>query len=53
MALAVVLVLAYAITAASLVGREAGGLHWLPLAFVLGIVAAAVNAWVLLVEVLR
>jgi len=30
-----------------------GGLYWLPAAFVLAITVAAVNAWVLLVEVLR
>jgi hypothetical protein len=30
-----------------------GGLYWLPAAFILAIVIAAVNAWVLLVEVLR
>jgi hypothetical protein len=30
-----------------------GGLYWLPAAFVLAIAIAAVNAWVLLVEVLR
>ena len=30
-----------------------GGLYWLPAAFVLAIVIAAVNAWVMLVEVLR
>ena len=30
-----------------------GGLYWLPAAFVLAIVIAAVNAWVLLAEVLR
>lgn len=30
-----------------------GGLYWLPAAFVLAIVIAAVNAWVLLVQVLR
>jgi len=30
-----------------------GGLYWLPAAFVLAIIIAAVNAWVLLVEVLR
>ena len=30
-----------------------GGLYWLPVAFVLAIVIAAINAWVLLVEVLR
>jgi modulator of FtsH protease len=30
-----------------------GGLYWLPAAFILAIVIAAVNAWMLLVEVLR
>ena len=30
-----------------------GGLFWLPAAFVLAIIVAAVNAWILLVEVLR
>jgi hypothetical protein len=30
-----------------------GGLYWLPAAFTLAILMAAVNAWVLLVEVLR
>jgi modulator of FtsH protease len=30
-----------------------GGLYWLPASFVLAIAVAAVNAWVLLVEVLR
>ena len=30
-----------------------GGLYWLPAAFVLAIAIAAINAWVLLVEVLR
>jgi hypothetical protein len=30
-----------------------GGLFWLPVAFVLAIFVAAVNAWVLLVEILR
>jgi hypothetical protein len=30
-----------------------GGLYWLPAAFVLAIIIAAINAWVLLVEVLR
>jgi hypothetical protein len=30
-----------------------GGLYWLPAAFVLAIIIAAVNAWVLLVQVLR
>jgi hypothetical protein len=30
-----------------------GGLDWLPAAFVLAILVAAINAWVLLVEILR
>ena len=30
-----------------------GGLYWLPAAFVLAIIIAAINAWALLVEVLR
>lgn len=30
-----------------------GGLYWIPAAFVLAVTVAAVNAWVLLVEVLR
>jgi hypothetical protein len=30
-----------------------GGLDWLPVAFVLAIAVAAINAWVLLVEILR
>jgi hypothetical protein len=30
-----------------------GGLDWLPVAFVLAVVVAATNAWVLLVEILR
>ncbi len=30
-----------------------GGLYWLPAAFVLAIVIAAINAWALLMEVLR
>jgi hypothetical protein len=30
-----------------------GGLFWLPVAFIVAVFVAAVNAWVLLVEVLR
>jgi hypothetical protein len=30
-----------------------GGLFWLPIAFVIAILVASVNSWVLLVEVLR
>jgi hypothetical protein len=41
------------VAAVTLVVGHGGGLFWLPLAFVLAIVVAAVNAWVLLVEVLR
>ncbi|MEU6216718.1 hypothetical protein ABZ845_04225 [Streptomyces sp. NPDC047022] len=37
----------------SLAVGHGGGLYWLPAAFVLAITVAAVNAWVLLVEVLR
>ena len=36
----------------TLVTGHGGGLYWLPVAFVLAISIAAVNAWVLLVEVL-
>ncbi|WP_042374801.1 hypothetical protein [Streptacidiphilus neutrinimicus] len=38
---------------ASLAAGHGGGLYWLPAAFVLAVTIAAVNAWVLLVEVLR
>jgi modulator of FtsH protease len=37
----------------TLATAHGGGLYWLPAAFVLAIVIAAVNAWVLLAEVLR
>ena len=37
----------------SVVVGVGGGLYWLPAAFLLAIVVAGVNAWVLLVEVLR
>ncbi len=37
----------------TLASSHGGGLYWLPVAFVLAIVIAAINAWVLLVEVLR
>lgn len=37
----------------TLIAHHGGGLSWLPLAFVLAVIVAAVNAWVLLVEVLR
>jgi hypothetical protein len=37
----------------TLVAGHGGGLDWLPAAFVLAILVAAINAWVLLVEILR
>jgi hypothetical protein len=37
----------------TLAARHGGGLFWLPVAFVLSVFVAAVNAWILLVEVLR
>lgn len=37
----------------TLAAGSGGGLYWLPAAFVLAITVAAVNAWVILVEVLR
>jgi modulator of FtsH protease len=40
-------------TGVTLALGEGGGLFWLPVAFVLAITVAAINAWVLLVEVLR
>ena len=57
--LVVRLVLAAALTVTLLLAGvtlatgHGGGLYWLPAAFVLAIVIAAINAWVLLVEVLR
>jgi hypothetical protein len=37
----------------TLAADHGGGLYWLPVAFVLAIFIASINAWVLLVEVLR
>jgi hypothetical protein len=37
----------------TLAAGHGGGLYWLPAAFVIAVTVAAVNAWVLLVEVLR
>jgi hypothetical protein len=37
----------------TLLTGHGGGLDWLPAAFVLAILVAAINAWVLLVEILR
>jgi hypothetical protein len=53
------LVTAFALTASLVVAGitlavgHGGGLFWLPVAFVVSVFVAAVNAWVLLVEVLR
>jgi hypothetical protein len=38
---------------ATLAAGSGGGLNWLPVAFVLAVAVASINAWVLLVEVLR
>jgi hypothetical protein len=38
---------------ATLAAGAGGGLNWLPVAFVLAVMVASINAWVLLVEVLR
>jgi hypothetical protein len=51
--LALLLVAAYAVAGATLLARGGGGLHWLPVAFILAVSIAASNAWILLVEVLR
>ncbi len=37
----------------TIVAQAGGGLYWLPVCFIIAIVVAAVNAWVLLVEVMR
>lgn len=51
--LASTLVSAYAVAASTLLAQRGGGLHWLPIAFIIAISIAASNAWILLVEVLR
>jgi hypothetical protein len=38
---------------ATLAAAHGGGLEWLPAAFVLAVAVAAINAWILLVEILR
>jgi hypothetical protein len=53
MFLALLLVAAYALSGVTLLAQGGGGLHWLPVAFILAIGIAASNAWILLVEVLR
>lgn len=53
------LIFAFALTCCLLAGGitlaagHGGGLFWLPAAFVLAVMVASVNSWVLLVEVLR
>jgi hypothetical protein len=51
--LALSLVVAYALAGITLLLQDGGGLHWIPIAFILAISIAASNAWILLVEVLR
>jgi hypothetical protein len=51
--LALLLVAAYTVSAATLLAQGGGGLHWLPFGFIVAISIAASNAWILLVEVLR
>uniref|UniRef100_A0AAU2VFU5 Integral membrane protein n=1 Tax=Streptomyces sp. NBC_00003 TaxID=2903608 RepID=A0AAU2VFU5_9ACTN len=53
LSLAAALTLTLLTAGTSLAVGLGGGLYWLPAAFVLAVVVAAVNAWVLLVEVLR
>lgn len=50
---ATALTLALAAAGTTLAAGHGGGLYWIPAAFVLAVTVAAVNAWVLLVEVLR
>jgi hypothetical protein len=50
---AIALTLTFLISGVTLAAGAGGGLLWFPVAFVLAILVAAVNAWVLLVEVLR
>ena len=53
MFLALLLVAAYALSGVTLLAQGGGGLHWLPVAFILAVSIAASNPWILLVEVLR
>jgi hypothetical protein len=53
MFLALSLVVGYAASGGTLIAQAGGGLHWLLFAFLLAVVIAATNAWILLVEVLR
>ncbi len=49
----VALTLIYVVTGVTLAVQHGGGLLWLPAAFVLSVFIAALNAWILLVEVMR
>jgi hypothetical protein len=51
--MALSLVALYMVAGITLLAHAGGGLHWLPLAFILAVIIAASNAWILLVEVLR
>jgi hypothetical protein len=50
---AIALTLALLASGVTLAADSGGGLLWLPAAFVVAIAVAAINAWVLLVEVMR
>ena len=53
LAFAAALVALLVVSGVSLLAGIGGGLYWLPFAVVLAVTVAAVNAWVLLVEVMR
>jgi hypothetical protein len=42
-----------AVAGITLAAHHGGGIFWLPAVFVLAVFIAAINSWVLLVEVLR
>ncbi len=48
-----ILVAALLVASVTLLVGVGGGLDWLPVAFILGVSVASVNAWVLTVEILR
>ena len=48
-----IVALAPAVAAVGLFTESLGGLYWLPVAVALALAAGLVNAWVLLVEILR
>jgi hypothetical protein len=50
---AIALTLTLVAAGVTLAAGHGGGLDWLPASFVLAVLVAAVNAWVLLVEILR